>query len=38
MYEKFSDLNLDASLADQISFEGEDVLEVGSRSGGFTLK
>ena len=38
MHDKFSDLNLDASLADQIRFEGQDVLEVGSGSGGFTLK
>ena len=36
--DKFLYLNLEAPLADQISFEGKDVLEVGSGSGGFTLK
>jgi predicted RNA methylase len=38
MDDKFSDLNLNAPFADQISFDGKDVLEVGSGSGGFTLK
>lgn len=38
MDDKFSDLNLETPLVDQISFEGQDILEVGSGSGGFTLK
>jgi hypothetical protein len=32
MDDKFSYLNLDAPFADQISFEAQDVLEVGSGS------